>query len=132
MRSTRMARSTEKAPLAGTSAMAVTARSNNDHGSRKNALRWANSRKAISITKTAKVKRSAACSSGPFVAMSAGEASSPNITALMKMMPMITSEKRLESTSASTCRRNAERLRSALSAIVQPPFLFCSRHGALA
>ena len=51
-RSTRKARSTANGPLAGTSAIATTAKSNTLHGSRKNAVRQAISRRPISSTNT--------------------------------------------------------------------------------
>ena len=49
---------TASGPVAGTRAMATTAKSNTLQGSRQNAARWAYRRRAISATKTARMARS--------------------------------------------------------------------------
>ena len=81
-RSTLSARSTAKGPLAGTSAMATTARSNTLHGSRKKAPRKATMRRTISTVNTASSAWSSMTSQRPQACMIETDVSRPSTTAL--------------------------------------------------
>ena len=83
MRKTRSARRTARGPVAGTSAMATTEKSNTLQGSRQNARRCTNKRKDSSATKTAKMIWSMSKIQRPADCMTEVEVSKPRITALM-------------------------------------------------
>ena len=84
----RSARNTVKFSVAGTSAMPITRKSNTLQGSRKKSRRCTMMRAANSATKIVSSTWSMTSSSGPEVAITSCEVSSPSTVALMMMSAM--------------------------------------------
>ena len=101
-RSTRSARSTENASVAGASAMPTTMKSKMFQPSRKNAPRCTIMRAASSITNTAMTTRSIVSSSHPHRSMTVWLVSMPSVIALSTMSAMTNRSVR----GSSTIRRS--------------------------